>query len=118
MDLQEKIDRLESLCYLLDFYPKLRFNRETEMYQPELPMRIQALAKVVRTEVSKPRQEGDVPQITGFGFKFYYDPIEYSRDSYSYDKWELIRQFKESKHFREIHKALNGLIGYLESQNR
>ena len=90
MDFQDKIDKLESLCYLLDFYPKLRFNRETEQYQPELPMRIQMLAKIVRTEVSKPKEEGDLPQLTAFGLKFYYDPIEFSRDSYAYDKWELI----------------------------
>ncbi len=118
MQLEDKIETLESLCYLLNFYPKLRFNRETEIYQPELPMRIQILAKIVRTELSSPKEEGETPHITGFGMKFYYDPVEYSRDTYSYDKWELIRDFKENKDFREIHNALNGLIAFLESQNR
>jgi hypothetical protein len=63
-------------------------------------------------------QEGEFPQITGFGIKFYYDPAEYSRDTYSYDRFELIRDFKENKHFQEVHKQLNGLIAHLESQNR
>ena len=62
--------------------------------------------------------EGEYPQITSFGLKFYYDPAEYSRDTYSYDIWELIRDFKENKHFQEVHKSLNGLIAHLESQNR
>ena len=50
--------------------------------------------------------------------KFYYDPDGYSRDTYTYDRWTLIRDFKENKHFREVHNALNQLIGYLESQSR
>ncbi|MDP6776739.1 MAG: hypothetical protein QGI83_08240 [Candidatus Latescibacteria bacterium] len=118
MPMEEQIEALENLCFLLNFYPKLRFNRETEFCQPELPMRIQILAKVVRTELSKPKSEEERPDITGFGMKFYYDPSEYSRDSFSYDRWDLIRDFKENKHFRVVHNSLNQLIGFLESQHR
>ena len=63
-------------------------------------------------------KDGEYPTITGFGVKFYYDPAEYSRDSFSYDRWELIRDFKENKHFQEIHTSLNSLIAFIESQNR
>ena len=80
-------------------------------------MRIQILGKIVRNETSKAR-EGEVPDFTGFGMKFYYDPDGYSRDTYTYDRWTLIRDFKENKHFREVHNSLNQLIGYLESQSR
>lgn len=117
MDLEEQIHVLENTCYLLNFYAKLRFNRETEIYQPDVPMRIQILGKIVRVEVKAPHEEHP-PEIIGFGVKFYYDPAEYSRDAYEYDRWELIRDFKENKHFREIHNSLNGLIAYLESQTR
>jgi hypothetical protein len=117
MDLEEQLQVLENTCYVLNFYPKLRFTRETEIYQPDVPMRIQILAKIVRVEVSKPKEE-EGPEIEGFGFKFYYDPAEYSRDTFEYDRWELIRDFKENKHFREIHNSMNGLIAYLESQTR
>ena len=96
---EDKVEAMEGLCYLLNFYPKLRFNRETEVYQPDLPMRIRILSKIVRTETKKSKEDGGPPEITGFGFKFYYDPAEYSRDTYSYDRWELIRDFKEDKHF-------------------
>ncbi len=63
-------------------------------------------------------QEGEQPEIKAFGVRFYYDPADYSRDTYSYDRWELIREFKENRHFREIHNSLNMLIGHLESHNR
>ena len=46
MNFEEKVELLQSTCYLLNFYPKLRFNRETEIYKPEIPMRIQTLAKI------------------------------------------------------------------------
>ena len=132
MPLEEKVKVLESVCYLLNFYPKLRFNRETEIYEPEIPMKIQILSKIMRIdstrgvlfengEVKKENiqiEEGEYPKITGFGIKFYYDPAEYSRDTYNYDRFELIRDFKENKHFQEVHKQLNGLIAHLESQNR
>ncbi len=113
---EEKIKLLEDTCYLLSFYPKLRFTRETEVYQPDIPMKI--LAKIVRLETSGETEEGEDPNIKGFGMKFYYDPAEYSRDSYTYDRWEMIRDFKENKQFQEIHNSLNGLIAFLESANR
>ena len=118
LKIEDKVEALEGVCYMLNFYPKLRFNRETEVYQPNLPMRIQILVKIVRTETTRHKDEGEMPEITGFGMKFYYDPLEYSRDTYGYDRWELIRDFKENKHFREIHNSLNGLIAFLENQSR
>ncbi len=117
MDMEEQIQILENTCYLMNFYPKLQFNRETEIYQPPVPVRIQILGKIVRVEVNRPHEE-DPPEIASFGMKFYYDPAEYSRDAYGYDRWELIRDLKENKYFREIHNSLNGLITYLESQTR
>ena len=132
MRVEDKVNALVNTCYLLNFYPKLRFNRETEIYQPDIPMKIQILSKVVRIESTGGTlyengnvntenaevKDGEYPTITGLGVKFYYDPAEYSRDSFSYDRWELIRDFKENKHFQEIHTSLNGLIAFLESQNR
>lgn len=117
MDFEEQVQILENTCYMLNFYPKLRFNRETEMYIPEVPMKIQILGKIVRVELST-GPEGGNPEVKSFGLKFYYDPSEYSCDSYEYDRWELIRDFKENKHFREIHNSLNGLIAFLENSSR
>ena len=47
-----------------------------------------------------------------------YDPSEYSRDVYEFAQWERIRAFKENRYFKEVHKSLNGLIAYLESQTK
>lgn len=117
MDIEEQVQILENTCYMLNFYPKLRFNRETEIYTPQVPMKIQILGKIVRVEMTRSGEE-DQSEITSFGLKFYYDPTEYSPDSYEYDRWELIRDFKENKHFREINNSLNGLIAFLESSSR
>jgi len=117
MDLDAQVEALTNQCFLLCFYPKLRFSRDTLNYQPLLPMRIEVLGKVVRYETSRPR-EGEAPELTAFGMRFYYDPEEYSRDNFRYDRWSLIRDFKENRYFRLIHNSLNQLIGYLESQSR
>ncbi len=108
---------LQDMAILLNFYPKLRFNRETEVYKPDVPMKIQVLGKVARSEVS-PARPDEVSEIQALGLKFMYDPAEYSRDAHTFDRWERIREFKENRHFREIHTSLNGLIAFLESQNR
>lgn len=108
---------LQDEAILLNFYPKLRFNRETELYRPDVPMKIQILGKIVWSEMT-PARDGETPDIKAFGVKFMYDPAEYSRDMYTFDRWERIREFKENRHFREIHNSLNGLIAFLESQNR
>ena len=108
---------LMDTAVLLNFYPKLRFNRETEIYRPEVPMNIPILAKIVRYEES-PGGEGSPPEIRAFGIKFMYDPTEFSRDTFNFDRWERIRDVKENRHFQEIHNSLNGLIAFLESQNR
>jgi len=115
--LEDKIEALMSACYLLNFYPKTQFGRETLQYEPDLPMKIQILGKIVWCETTRAREE-ERSELRAFGMKFYYDPEDYSRDTYSYDRWSLIRDFKENKYFREVHNSLNQLIGFLESQNR
>ena len=108
---------LQDMAILLNFYPKLRFNRETEIYRPDVPLKIQILGKVARSEVSPVRAD-EAPEVQALGLKFMYDPTEYSRDAHTFDRWERIREFKENRHFREIHTSLNGLIAFLESQSR
>ena len=53
MSLEEKVKTLESICYMITFYPKLRFNRETEIYEPDIPMKIQILSKIVRVDSTR-----------------------------------------------------------------
>ena len=55
-------------------------------------------------------------EIKDFGVQFMYDPVAYSRDHHRFDRWEMIRPFKENRYFKEVHKTLNSLIAFLESQ--
>lgn len=114
--LQEQMDMLQSRVLRFNFYPKLRFNRETDVYRPELPKRVSVLGKIVRSEIE---WEDEDEQLGGkmvwAGVKFMYDPVAYSRDEYDYACWEMIRPFKENRYFKSVHKSLNGLIAYLES---
>jgi hypothetical protein len=48
LPITEQVLILQSRVLLLNVYPRLRFNRETEVYRPELPKRISILGKVVR----------------------------------------------------------------------
>ena len=45
-----------------------------------------------------------------------YDPVDYGLVEFRYSRWEMIRPFKENRHFKKVHKSLNGLIAFLESQ--
>jgi hypothetical protein len=119
LPINEQILTLQSRVLLLNLYPKLRFNRDTEAYRPELPKRISILGKVVRCEIEWEDDEEELGgKIVRAGIQFMYDPAEYSRDHYEFDQWERIRAFKENRYFKEVHKSLNGLIAYLESQTK
>lgn len=113
--LEDQMVTLENMVILFNFYPRLRFNRDTDAYRPLLPKRISILGKIVRSEVEKDEEK---VQFKSFGVKFMYAPIEYSSERFTFEKWEMIRPFKENRYFKEVHKSLNGLIAFLESQSR
>ncbi|MBB30472.1 MAG: hypothetical protein CME25_16390 [Gemmatimonadetes bacterium] len=119
LPLDERLDLLQNMVLLFNFYPRLRFNRDTDPYRPGLPKRISLLGRIVRSEIEwedEEEQRGGL--LKTFGVKFMYDPVEYSSNRYHYDRWEMIRPFKENRYFKEVHKSLNGLIAYLESQTK
>jgi len=119
LPLEEQLEHLQNRVFLLTFYPRLRFTKETELYRPELPKRISIVGKVVRSDA----QWDDEEEMTNgwhraFGVRFMYDPAEYSTEAYGFNRWEMIRPFKENRYFKEVHKTLNGLIAFLESQTK
>jgi len=119
LPIEEQVLTLQSRVLLMNLYPKLRFNRDTEIYRPELPKRISILGKIVRCEIEWEDEEEKLGgKLVRAGIQFMYDPAEYSRDVYEFDQWERIRAFKENRYFKEVHKSLNGLIAYLESQTK
>lgn len=119
LTLDERLDQLQDVVLLFNFYPRLRFNRDADAYRPALPKRVSVLGRIVRAEIEwEDEEEQRHGKLKTFGVKFMYDPVEYSRDRYHYDRWEMIRPFKENRYFKEVHKSLNGLIAYLESQTK
>ena len=117
--IDEQLEALQNQVLLFTFYPRLRFTTETELYRPNLPKRISILGKIVRSEVEwENEEEKRNGWQRAFGVKFMYDPAEYARDTYTFDRWEMIRPFKENRYFKEVHKTLNGLIAYLESHTK
>ena len=119
LPMEERREILENTGFLFTFYPKLRFNRDTQAYKPDLPLKFPILGKIVRCEVQKSEDEPEGEgKLVAFGVRFMYDPVEYSMDDYIWDRWNMIRPFKENDHFKEVHKSLNGLIAHLESQSK
>lgn len=119
LNIEDQMATLQSRVLLFNLYPKLRFNRETEIYRPDLPKRISVLGKIVRCEMEWEDEEEELGgKIVRAGVQFMYDPVEYSRDTFEFDIWERIRAFKENRYFKAVHKSLNGLIAYLESQSK
>jgi hypothetical protein len=116
---EEQLEQLGRCVFLLNFYPKLRFGRDIDGYRPKLPKRISLLGQIVRGEIEyEDEEEKTGGHLRSFGVRSMYDPSEYSRDDFSFDRWEIIRPFRENRYFKEVHKSLNGLIAYLESQNQ
>jgi hypothetical protein len=119
LTLDERLDLLQNMVLLFNFYPRLRFNRDTDSYRPGLPKRISVLGRIVRAEIEwEDEEEQSGGRLKTFGVKFMYDPVEYSPERYHYDRWEIIRPFRENPYFKEVHKSLNGLIAFLESQTK
>ncbi len=118
LSVEEQLDILENLVLQFNFYPRLRFNRDIDPYRPDLPKRVSILGRIVRGEVEWEEEEEEKKngRLKSFGIKFMYDPVEYSTERFLFDRWEMIRPFKENRYFKEVHKSLNGLIAYLESQ--
>lgn len=116
--LSEQKERLEGIGFVVTFYPRLRFTRDTESYKPDLPMKFAILCKIARCEMDVNEGSADLGRITEFGVRFTYDPSEYSVDDFIWDRWVMIRPFKENQYFKEVHKTLNGLIAHLTSQSK
>ncbi|HAA76980.1 TPA: hypothetical protein DCE37_17865, partial [Candidatus Latescibacteria bacterium] len=117
MRLEEKAEALKERVFLFNFYPRTRFGREIDGYRPELPKQIPVLGQIVRSEIVwEDEEERTGGKFHTHGVQLMYDPAEYSSEKFAYDRWEIIRPFRENRYFKDVHKSLNGLIAYLEAQ--
>jgi hypothetical protein len=111
-------ETVESMGFVFTFYPRLRFTKDTVKHSPDLPLKFILMSKVARCELEKDKESAVTGRMTEFGVRFMYNPSEYSVDDFRWDRWNMIRPFKENAYFKEVHKCLNALIAQLESQSK
>ena len=92
-------------------YPRLFFRKDLAIYKPNLPPVIPVIGEIVRGGIDSGKDSG---RLANFGVTFRFDPAEYDPMTYEVRSWEPLRALRESPHFKEIHRALNGLLAYLE----
>lgn len=110
-DSEARLKLLEGKGLLLYFYPQLHFPKALASYCPQIPARFSVLGKVVRGHIDS---EKDTERITNLGVEFCYDPVDYDAKTLNTTAWEPLRGLRENLHFKEIHRALNSLLAYLE----
>jgi hypothetical protein len=104
-------DQLEGTGLLLNFYPRLFFQKDLTIYKPNLPPVIPVIGEIVRGGIDLGKESG---RLATYGVTFRFDPVDYDPMTYEVRSWEPLRALRENPHFKEIHRALNGLLAYLE----
>ncbi|MDP6041645.1 MAG: hypothetical protein QGG64_24065, partial [Candidatus Latescibacteria bacterium] len=112
-DPEALLDALEGKGALLHFYPRLYFPGEVEVYQPKVPAAFSLLGQIARGYVDSGKDKG---RIASLGVNFTHDPVDYNPQSLDVAAWEPLRGLRESQQFKEIHRALNGLMAYMENR--
>ena len=105
------LENLTGNGILLNFYPRMFFRKDVAAYQPEVPPVIPVIGEIVRGGIDHGKDEGRVAHL---GVAFRYDPVDYDTMTYDVRAWEPLRALRENPHFKEVHRALNGLLAYLE----
>ena len=76
------------------------------IYKPNLPPVIPVIGEIMRGGIDSGKDSG---RLANYGVTFRFDPAEYDPMTYEVRAWEPLRALRESPHFKEIHRALNGL---------
>ncbi len=110
-DPEAVLERLEETRILLHFHPRMHFPNELGIYRPHVPAAFSILGEIVRGRVET-RKDKDT--ISDLGIAFRYDPADYDGDQFEVTAWEPLRNLRENVEFKEINRALNGLVACLE----
>lgn len=105
------VDHLTGTGLLLNFYPRMFFQKDLSVYRPNVPPVIPVVAEIVRGGIDTGKDDG---RVANFGVAFRFDPADYDPTNYEVRFWEPLRALRENPHFKEVHRALNGLLAYLE----
>lgn len=107
VDAQEALERLRNAGIALCFYPEFRFPAKGEDYLPAVPGKFWLIGRLTRIEPKNGRLD--------MGIRFLYEPETWDPLTGLPEKWRLLHGNRESRQFTEIHRAVNQLRGFLES---
>ena len=110
-DPNQLLTQLTGTGLLLNFYPRLYFQKDLVIYKPNVPPVIPVIGEIVRGGIDTGKDSG---RLANFGVTFRFDPADYDPMNYEVRSWEPLRALRENPHFKEVHRALNGLLAYLE----
>ncbi len=105
------MSQLTGTGLLLSFYPRLFFQKDLAIYRPNIPPVIPVIGEIVRGGIDSGKDAG---RLANYGVAFRFDPADYDPMTYDVQSWEPLRALRENSHFKEVHRALNGLLAYLE----
>jgi hypothetical protein len=111
-DPEELLDALTGKGMVMHFYPKLYFPKDVEPYQPKIPAAFSLLGDIVRGFGEKT----NTGRLSSLGVTFRHDPVDFDPQTLAVTAWEPLRGLRENAQFKEIHRALNGLMAYLENK--
>jgi len=112
-DPAELLSVLKGKGLLLHFYPRMYFPGDVEIYKPKVPATFSLLGDIVRGTVNAKKDPG---RLTSLGVTFRHDPVDFDPQTLAVTAWEPLRGLRESVHFKEVHRALNSLMAYLENK--
>jgi len=107
----ETLEQMMGKGLLLHFHPRLYYPKDLEIYRPQVPAAFSVLAEVVRGSIDTGKEAG---RLATLGLSFRCDPADYDPETLEVTAWESIRGLRDNAPFKEIHRALNGLLAYLE----
>ena len=110
-DVDQQLDQLVGMGLLLNFYPRLYFQKDLVIYKPNVPPVIPVIGEIVSGGIDSGKDAG---RVANFGVAFRFDPADYDPMNYEIQSWEPLRVLRENPHFKEVHRALNGLLAYQE----
>ncbi|MDP6776222.1 MAG: hypothetical protein QGI83_05615, partial [Candidatus Latescibacteria bacterium] len=96
---------------MLHFHPRLHFPKDLEGYRPQVPAAFPVLGEIVRGSIET---RNDTDRISQLGVVFRFDPADYDPETLEINSWDPLRGFRENPHFKEVHRAMNSLIAFLD----
>ena len=110
-DPEDLLKTLVGTNLLLHFYPRLYYPNDVAAYRPQIPAAFSLLGEIARGRIDTGKDSGRIATL-GIGFR--HDPVDFDPQSYEPTAWEPLRGLRENRHFKEIHRALNSLLAYLD----